>query len=108
MTSVPMRIRLDPETDQALRNAAREREMPVATLAAQLVRFGLAGDTLPEPAAHPLVAATVDLLDWVPDDECQRVEMEAAEQYARMAAAGSVPAVREWARLMRGLVLGVS
>jgi hypothetical protein len=107
MASVPMRIRLDPETDQALRNAAREREMPVATLAAQLVRSGLRGDTLLTPEAHPLVAATADML-WEPDDDCDRVAMEAAGQYARMAAAGSVPAVREWAHLMRGLVLGVS
>jgi hypothetical protein len=107
MTSVPMRVRLDPETDQALRNAARDREMPVATLAAQLVRSGVAGDTLPKPAAHPLVAATKEMLDWPADDDCQRVQMEAAGQYARMAAAGSVPAVDAWERSMRSLLMSL-
>jgi hypothetical protein len=108
MATTPMRIRLNPETDKALREAARERGVPVATLAAQLVRDGLAGDTLPKPAEHPLIAATEDMLNWNPDDERHRVWMEAAEQYARMAAAGSVPAVREWQTLMYRLMERVS
>jgi hypothetical protein len=107
MATTPMRIRLDPETDRALRDAARDREMPVATLAVQLIRSELAGETLPEPATHPLVAATKSLLDWEPDDERDRAAMEAAEQYARMAALGSVPAVREWLVLVHRLLTSV-
>jgi hypothetical protein len=107
MATTPMRIRLDPETDRALRDAARGRGMPVATLAAQLVRSGLAGETLPDSAAHPLVAATSSLLDWEPDDERDRAVMEACEQYARMGAAGSVPAVREWLVLVHRLLTSV-
>jgi hypothetical protein len=108
MATTPMRIRLDPETDRALRDAARGRGMPVATLAVQLVRSGLANrETSPDSAAHPLVAATESLLDWEPDDERDRAAMEAAEQYARMAALGSVPAVREWLVLVHRLLTRV-
>ena len=101
MASTPVSIRLDDGTLTRLRAASKVAQRPIATHAADLIRAGLTGDSLPKVDVdeHPLVAETFALFGRVEGPDV-KARLEAALVLARVAAAGGAPATAAVRALM--------
>jgi len=93
MANTPLSLRLAPETYARLREAASAAHKPLATLAAELIHVGLAGESSPRELGdvHPLVVETLAVFARVEGPDV-KARLEAALCLARTAAAGGAPA----------------
>jgi hypothetical protein len=101
MANTPLSLRLAPETYQRLREAAAAAHRPLASVAADLIRVGLSGESLPRRSGdvHPLVAETFALFARVEGPDV-KARLEGALVLARVASAGGAPATAAVRALM--------
>jgi hypothetical protein len=101
MASTPVSIRLDDGTLTRLREAAEAAHRPLASVAADLIRVGLSGESLPRQSGdvHPLVAETLAVFARVEGPDV-KARIEGALVLARVAAAGGAPATAAVRALM--------